>query len=73
MGACIGGLLMGQFFQAPQERQARTDKLILNLQFPDQKTRNMANIAEYKLLKFFNFQTFPLLFHYGILRNKMYV
>ena len=48
LGACIGGLLMGQVFESPQERQARTDKLILNLQSPDQKTRN---IAEYKLLK----------------------
>ena len=48
LGACIGGLLMGQFFEAPQEQQARTDKLIVNLQSPDQKTRNM---AEYKLLK----------------------
>lgn len=48
LGACIGGLLMGQFFEAPQEQQAQTDKLILNLQSPDQKTRN---IAEYKLLK----------------------
>ena len=48
LGACIGGLLMGHFFEAPQEQQARTDKLIVNLQSPDQKTRN---IAEYKLLK----------------------
>ena len=48
MGACIGGLLMGQVFESPQERQAQTDELIVNLQSPDQKTRN---IAEYKLLK----------------------
>ena len=48
LGACIGGLLMGQVFESPQEQQARTEKLILNLQSPDQKTRN---IAEYKLLK----------------------
>ncbi|MEM7556220.1 MAG: hypothetical protein AAF378_19370 [Cyanobacteria bacterium P01_A01_bin.84] len=39
---------MGQFFESPKEQQARTDELIVNLQSPDQKTRN---IAEYKLLK----------------------
>ncbi|MEM8778382.1 MAG: hypothetical protein AAGF26_05815 [Cyanobacteria bacterium P01_G01_bin.49] len=48
LGACIGGLLMEQVFESPQEQQARTDELIVNLQSPDQKTRN---IAEYKLLK----------------------
>ena len=48
LGACIGGLLMGQVFESPQEQQSRTEKLILNLQSPDQKTRK---IAEYKLLK----------------------
>ncbi|MEO0838412.1 MAG: hypothetical protein AAFY21_00545 [Cyanobacteria bacterium J06641_2] len=48
LGACIGGLFMGQVFEAPQEQQAQTDELIVNLQSPDQKTRN---IAEYKLLK----------------------
>lgn len=48
LGACIGGLLMGQFFEAPQEEQARTDELIVNLKSPDHKIRK---IAEYKLLK----------------------
>ena len=48
LGACIGGLFMGQVFESPKEQQARTDELIVNLQSPDHKTRN---IAEYKLLK----------------------
>lgn len=53
-GACIGGLLMGQFYEAPKVQQERSEKLILDLQSSDQKTRQ---VAEFQLLKIAKYKT----------------
>ncbi len=50
-GACIGGLVIGQFYSAPKEQQALEEKLLQNLQSQNQQTRKLAEGELLKLAK----------------------
>ncbi|GAB1544800.1 hypothetical protein NUACC21_74760 [Scytonema sp. NUACC21] len=41
-GACIGGLIMGSFYEAPQEQLAQEQRLWQNIQSSNEKTRSRA-------------------------------